>query len=332
MAEPSTKSNQGIFPKFSGRDKGDKEKSSEETETWGQWSLQARAIFNARGVLDAVTGRYGDDWNEMGDSEKKICLVMYESILKDLRGPALTKALAARNADLRGVWKALEEKFSKKSASARSLLIEDLMHGVKDPKISVQEFADKKRAILEQDLGGRVTTAELLKCSVLKRLPPCFNDKVATMMAAEGMSLSDCEGELTEVEAQFDAQKNEDTAVLRVANASSSSSSAADDSRPVTLGDLKKFKKETAQAAAHAAFTKGGKGKPKGKGKQDWNSGKQNQSSSWGGSSNWSQWGGRDKVQKGYCTFCDIWGHKVSECRSKKAYIDRQKSKKGGKK
>lgn len=323
------KSHQGIFPKFSGRSKEDPELGKDETQAWSLWVQQVEAILTVRGVKDEIMDDVTDKWNARTDEQKRTTSALYESLLKDLRPPALTRALASRFKDLRGAFTELKRRFGAKTGSARSILIGEFMDDEPHSDEDFTTFCDRKRTLLEQDLGGEITEAELLKSAVLRNLGPEFKDRVVTLMADEDKTLSECETELRELEVQFkNAEKEEDKANIKIANAASKSSNSSDSSRPATVQDLNKAMKK-AQSDAYAQFVSKGKGKG-GKKWQNQNNNRNN--NGWFGGSNNGNWGGNDwnkfqkvKKEKGFCAFCEIWGHKVSECRKKKAHEEKKK-------
>ena len=292
-----------IFPHFSAYPADHKLAQKDEIADVAQWREICEGLFDHKGVKTVLTGA-AEQWNGRSHDQDKEVLALYPVFLRSLRGKAARSAKKATHKDLRAVYKAALNAGQAKTTGRRSTVIQgwlgDEYEAGSDDE--VETFCDQKEAILDDQLGRKVTVEELLKVSTLTNLPPTFDSVSVGLMAEDSTDIRRVTKKLSEHEIQLKKREDEeDTAVVKAAKAQANSG-------PTQFDFDKAVQRATDKAIAKVQQAQGF-------GNGSWN----------------NNWNNAKKVHKSndWCPYCKQWGHVVSKC-FKKQRAEQNKGK-GGK-
>ena len=207
------KGHRGIFNRFSGYKVGDEGHMKSDTQSYSEWRKLFLSILGNRGLATAVTSSNSSAWNNLSREQNKKAGICYESLLKDLRGRALTKVLSSEFPDLRSAFKSLESKYNPASDSARHVVIKKWLSDPQGEGEDISEFFGRKKSVLTDDLGGRITEQELLRVAILGKLEDSYEDAAIALLADDRKTLDQCEAVLQEHELhQRENKKTEEIA------------------------------------------------------------------------------------------------------------------------
>ena len=229
------------FPYYSGYPENHKKAQKDEKSDIGAYIEVVNAVLGEKEVLEVVTGTR-DEWNGRTDEQDKAIKSLYPAYLKSLRGKAEKAAQKSTRKNLRGAYAAVKESAQATTVGRRSVVLQDFLETEMDDGEDIEEFADAKEAILEDQLAGKIDEQELLKVSILKNLPTEFDTVTAPLMADEGKTCKEIVKVLSEHQQQLKARDKVEDAHAMAAGATPRNS-RPDGSAPMEIEKMMQIPK-----------------------------------------------------------------------------------------